>query len=222
MLQRIQTSALLRHVHRDGYAALVLSGGYEEAGDFGRFRVRAGQVVLHEAFEGHLDRFPASGAVVLNLPLHAGAPIEGGPCTVEDPDAVVRLAEVDPQRAATRLLASVSPVDLACADWPDLLARDLLRDPDLALGVWGETAGLSAWTVSRGFARIFGLTPVRFRARVRARRAWNAIRSTGEPLATVAAQLGFADQSHMTRSVSELTGRSPQSWRQGCKSVQDA
>src|SRR5689334_25076675 len=89
--QQIQTSTLRRHVHRRGYAALVLSGGYEEAGDFGRFRVEPGQVVLHDAFEGHLDRFPASGAVILNLPLPSGAP-EGGPRRVEAPDRIVQLA----------------------------------------------------------------------------------------------------------------------------------
>jgi hypothetical protein len=33
------------------------------------FEMHAGDVVLHEAFEGHLDRFPASGATVnISLP----------------------------------------------------------------------------------------------------------------------------------------------------------
>jgi AraC-like DNA-binding protein len=227
--QQIQTSTLRRHVHRRGYAALVLSGGFEEAGDFGRFRVEPGEVVLHDAFEGHLDRFPASGAVILNLPLPSGVPAEGGPRRVEDPDRIVRLAEVDEARAAELLLASVRPVEPRCADWPDALARDLLGDPDLRLGAWSEARGIPPWTVCRGFVRIFGISPLRYRARVRARRAWKMVQGTGRPLATIAAELGFADQSHMTRSVAALTGHPPhswrhpaRSWRQPCKSVQDA
>jgi hypothetical protein len=32
-----------RHRHDQAYAALILSGGYEESGSFGRYRVRPGQ-----------------------------------------------------------------------------------------------------------------------------------------------------------------------------------
>jgi len=220
-LQKVQRSALLRHVHREAYAALVLSGGYEEAGDLGRFRVHAGEVVVHQAFEGHLDRFLASGAVILNLPLPGGSRLREGPHRLEDPDAVVQLAEVDESRAATLLLGSALPLEPRCADWPDALARALLEDPDLSLGEWSISKGLHPWTVSRGFARIFGLPPARFRARIRARRAWTDIRHTAEPLGEIACALGFSDQSHMTRSVTGLTGSPPLAWRQSCKSVQD-
>jgi AraC-like DNA-binding protein len=227
--QRIQTSTLRRHVHRRGYAALVLSGEYEEAGDFGRFRVHAGEVVLHDAFEGHLDRFRAPGAVILNLPLPPGAPREGGPRRVDDLDRIVQLAEVDEVRAAALLLATARNVEPRCADWPDALAQDLLREPDLRLGAWSEARAIPPWTVCRGFVRTFGISPARYRARVRARHAWKLVQGTARPLATIAAELGFADQSHMTRSVAALTGQPPRnwrhpprSWRQACKSVQDA
>jgi hypothetical protein len=61
MWQTVRKSALSRHIHEHAHAALVLSGGYEEAGDLGRFQVQAGDIVLHECFEAHLDRFSASG-----------------------------------------------------------------------------------------------------------------------------------------------------------------
>ena len=64
--QRIDLPELSRHVHRHSYAALVLSGQYEEAGDLGRFRVQAGDVMLHDRFEGHLNRFSESGAAICN------------------------------------------------------------------------------------------------------------------------------------------------------------
>ncbi|MDC0716159.1 helix-turn-helix domain-containing protein [Nannocystis bainbridge] len=34
-----------------------------------------------------------------------------------------------------------------------------------------------------------------------------------EPLATIAATAGFADQAHMTRDIRALTGRTPGEWR---------
>ena len=49
-------AVLPRHRHDAPYAAVVLEGGYEEAGDGGRFRVRAGDVLIHGAFSAHLDR----------------------------------------------------------------------------------------------------------------------------------------------------------------------
>ena len=92
MWQSIRASALGRHVHEEAYAALVLSGGYEEAGDHGRFQVKAGDVVFHEQFEAHLDRFSETGAGVLNLRLPIGCSYTPGAARVADPDSVVRLA----------------------------------------------------------------------------------------------------------------------------------
>ncbi len=93
MWQTIRASALDRHVHEEGYAALVLSGGYEEAGDRGRFQVKEGDAIFHEPFEAHLDRFSETGAVVLNLRLPVGGSYAPGIAKVADPDSVARVAE---------------------------------------------------------------------------------------------------------------------------------
>jgi hypothetical protein len=58
-----------RHRHASAYAALVLSGGYEECGSRGRFRVGPGDVLLHGAFDAHLDRFENRETVILDLKL---------------------------------------------------------------------------------------------------------------------------------------------------------
>src|SRR5262249_43293686 len=93
--QTIRTSSLGRDVDRRAYAALVLSGAYEEAGDLGHFKVQAGDAVFHDWFEGHLNRFPREGAAVLNLPLSGVHDFEPGFVKVADPDAVARVAERD-------------------------------------------------------------------------------------------------------------------------------
>ena len=213
MRQIIRTPSLKRHVHDEPYAALVLSGGYEEAGDQGRFRVNAGNAIFHDAFEAHLDRFSKQGAMVLNLRLAPAGCYATGLGRVADPDLVVRVAESDQDAAAGLLLSTAARWTPQLADWPDELAAILMECPSLRLSEWGEEKGIAPWTISRGFAQVFGVSPEAFRARVRARKAWKAVQGTVVPLAAIAAELGFADQAHMTRSVKELTGLAPQAWR---------
>jgi AraC-like DNA-binding protein len=213
MWQTIRASALGRHMHEEEYAALVLSGGYEEAGDHGRFWVKSGDVVFHEQFEAHLDRFSETGATVLNLRLPVGCSFSPGIARVADPDSVVRMAERS-RRDALDLLFSIAVSKMPRpADWPDELAAALMRNPSLKLSRWGDVNGIAPWTVSRGFGLVFGVSPEAFRARIRARRALKSIQNTQAPLASIASELGFADQSHMTRSVKQLTGTGPQAWR---------
>jgi AraC-like DNA-binding protein len=211
--QTIRASVLGRHVHRKAYAALVLSGGYEEAGDRGRFRVKAGDVIFHEQFEAHLDRFSDAGAVVLNLLLPVGCWCATAIARVADPDSIARVAEKSRGEAVDLLFSVATSSAPQPADWPDELAAALIRNPSLKLSPWGETNGIPPWAVSRGFALVFGFSPEAFRARIRARHALKRIYDTQAPLASIAADLGFADQSHMTRSVKQLAGIAPQAWR---------
>lgn len=215
--QTIRPSVLGRHVHRRPYAALVLSGCYEEAGDTGRHRVGASDVIFHEAFEAHLDRVPASGAQVLNLPLPALFELPSCVGRSSDPDAIVSLAEKDEREASALLLSSIEMQEPKYLDWPDDLAADLIRDASLDLSSWSEETGVSPWNLSRGFAQIFGISPSAFRARARVRHAWKAIRTTGMSLSAIAAEYGFADQAHMTRAVKATTGHCPSAWRPTCK-----
>jgi hypothetical protein len=143
MWQTIRASALGRHDHVKAYAALVISGGYEEAGDHGRFRVKAGDVIFHEPFETHLDRFSETGAVVLNLGLPLGRYYEPGIASVADADAVARVAERSCLDAIELLFSLAVTRTPQPADWPDELAAALMRNPSLKLSLWGETWALT-------------------------------------------------------------------------------
>jgi AraC-like DNA-binding protein len=205
-------AALARHRHDLPYVALVLSGSYVEAGDRGRRRVEAGDLLVHEPFEPHRDEMGNSGAEVLNLPLPDGAALPA--CgRASDPDLLARLCERSPREAAEALADLVSDGPAPLGEWPDLLAAACWNERDLRIGEWASRHGLAGATVSRGFARVYGVTPIRFRAEARSRRAWQAIMGTAEPLAAIAADAGFADQAHMTRSVATLTGRPAGRWR---------
>lgn len=212
--QKIRTPLISRHVHDRPYAALVLSGCYEEAGDSGRHRVQAGNVVLHQSFEAHLDRVPTLGAVVLNVSLTAQSGFRSGAGKVDDPDAIVRLVEKgDLKAAATLLLRSTEITKQEFEDWPDELAASLIQSASLSLSRWSNAKGISAWELSRSFSKVFGISPSAFRARARTRQAWTAIQTTMTPLSEIAAHFGFADQAHMTRNVKSMTGRCPGAWR---------
>jgi AraC-like DNA-binding protein len=208
-----------RHRHLEAYAAIVLAGGYVEAGDGGRWRVSAGDVVIHDRMEAHQDHIGPGGCALVNLPI-TGAPPAPGVFRTADLDDIARLARRDPRAAAASLLSRpLSPV-APLGDWPDLLARRLADAPAVSLGAWAEAVGLAPESVSRGFALAYGVAPSRYRLELRARRAWFMIRAGGQGLAAIAQDCGFADQAHLTRTLSRLTGRSPGRWRAEVKSVQ--
>lgn len=202
-----------RHRHVAAYATLVLSGGYEEAGDAGRFRVSEGDVLIHSPFSAHRDAISRAGAVVLDLPLPfdgSGRPSRG---RIADPDALVRCAHRDASEAAVELLEQLKPGASAEAELPDLLARDLLHDPQLAIGAWAEQQNVSRETAWRHFTSAYGVGIATFRGEARARNAWRMIVGSPAPLADIAAATGFSDQPHMSRAIKALTGRSPGAWR---------
>jgi AraC-like DNA-binding protein len=203
--------SVARHRHDQPYAAVVLAGSYEECGSHGRFRVAAGDVLLHGAFDAHLDRFRKTGAQILNLLIHEAPDFAIG--HVRDPDAIAKAAGRDAAAALAELRAQLKEKTELAGDWPDLLARDLLDNPDCRLDDWAEAHNLAAETVSRGFGKLFGVTPAAFRLEGRARRAFAMIDRTALPLSAIAVRTGFSDQAHMSRAVRTLTGTPPARWR---------
>lgn len=203
---------LARHQHAHGFAAVVLAGRYAEAGDTGCHRVGPGDVLIHQPFESHLDRFDARGAEVLVVPLARPwtGPLLG---TLADCDAIVRAAERDATHAVGLIAQTLEARASVAGDWPDLLARALVDDPALPLQAWAASRGLHSGSLSRGFGEVFGIAPARFRLVARTHRALRALRHTRMSLGDVAQACGFADQAHMTRAVRALTAASPRRLR---------
>ena len=207
---------LARHRHADPYVAVVLAGGYVEAGDGGRWRARPGSVIVHGAHEAHCDHFECRETVVLNLPPIAG--LTAGAGRIADVDAVVRLAERDRPAAAALVADAMLSGAEPLADWPDLLAADLRGNHVSDLAAWADRHRLNPASVSRGFFRAYGVSPKRYRLEARTRRAWATIGAGASSLADVAAAHGFSDQAHLTRAMTMVTGLTPGAVR--AKSVQ--
>jgi AraC-like DNA-binding protein len=132
---------------------------------------------------------------------------------VPDADAVARIAETDATAAWLQLREQIAPVATSSAGWAEMLAADLVGNPQRSLGDWARAQRLAPETLSRGFQKLFGVTPAVFRAETRARKAFARIVSGAESLAAIAAASGFADQAHMSRATKALTGKTPGHWR---------
>jgi AraC-like DNA-binding protein len=204
--------ALPRHRHPIPYIAVVLEGGYVEAGDAGRRSVQPGDMVLHRRFEAHANEVSRSGAKILNLRLATYA----GTLTfaqLSDCDEIVRESQRDAQAASQLALQLATPLDCQIIDWPDQLAYDLRRNDRLSLEEWAGNHGLAPATVSRGFRRVFGVTPKRYRLEIRAHRALRRLASSNALLRDIAFDAGFADQAHMSRTVRAVSGQPPSAWQ---------
>jgi AraC-like DNA-binding protein len=187
-----------------------LTGSYQEAGFAGRFHLKPGDVAVHGAFDAHLDHVALSGAEVLNLPLPPYVDLPNV-FSIGDPDVIARMAEKDPFEAAMELMPSGTVT--AADDWPDRLAASVGEGSEQALGSWADANGLTRETLSRGFQKVFGVAPARYRAEKKAQRALDLIIGTSFPLAAIAADCGFADQPHLTRTIVQFTGHPPGFWR---------
>jgi AraC-like DNA-binding protein len=90
-----------------------------------------------------------------------------------------------------------------------LIARGILAlDNVVDDVVQGRAKAMTPRTVQRHFERALGVTAKHLSSIFRAQDAARML-AQGMPAAQVAAHLGYSDQSHMTRSLKQLLGRTP-------------
>jgi AraC-like DNA-binding protein len=85
----------------------------------------------------------------------------------------------------------------------------LNEDPHLNLAELARSNGTSMYHLSRTFRAAMGMTLSRYRLRLRARLAMDRIANGERRLARLAAEVGFADQAHMTRTLRRETDLTP-------------
>lgn len=201
-----------RHRHVEAYALIVLSGAVSQTSYAGRVELRAGDMLVQPTLDCHANT--TSGAQVLRLVWPAVDGL-GGVYRLDTLDEIARAAERDPDEASAMAQASVvcqAPM-VGADDWPDQLAHDIARGSVERLRDWACANDLEPETISRGFARAYGVGPAQFARELKVRAAWLAIARGRVPFATIAAESGFADQAHMTRSMKDITGATPRAWR---------
>lgn len=119
------------------------------------------------------------------------------------------------RRFADRSGRNPSPDDSEAARrfrlYRDLIEADLACTFDL--GGLAEATGVTRFQVIRDFKRVAGMTPGQYLRDCRIRAASTLMR-IGKPLAEVAFETGFADQSHLTRLFKSMRGLSPGAFRE--------
>jgi AraC family transcriptional regulator len=95
-------------------------------------------------------------------------------------------------------------------------ARDYVEahlDDNLSLTVLADDTCLSAYHFSRSFKQATGVGPQRYVIHRRLERAKRLLRQTRRPLAWIAQEAGFADQSHLTQLFRRELGVTPGRFR---------
>ena len=82
-------------------------------------------------------------------------------------------------------------------------------DEDVSLTVLADIAGLSPYHFSRSFKQAAVIGPQRYVIQRRLERAKRLLRRTHQPLAWIAQEAGFADQSHLTQIFRREMGVTP-------------
>jgi AraC-like DNA-binding protein len=97
-----------------------------------------------------------------------------------------------------------------------LRVRELLeaesQDPP-TMGQLSTLAGVHPVYLARAFRQRYGCSVGAYVRRLQVGRAAVMLENPSTPLSRVAADAGFADQSHMTRRVADQTGLTPGAWR---------
>jgi AraC family transcriptional regulator len=86
-------------------------------------------------------------------------------------------------------------------------------DEDLSLTMLADIACLSPYHFSRSFKQATGVGPQRYVIQRRVERAKRLMRQTHQPLALIALEAGFADQSHFTIAFRREIGVTPGAFR---------
>jgi len=82
------------------------------------------------------------------------------------------------------------------------------------LATLADLAGCSPGLINRSFSQYVGLPPHEYLLQLRLRHAARRLRESDEPLAGIALETGFADQSHFQRFFRRAYGTTPQAYRE--------
>lgn len=104
------------------------------------------------------------------------------------------------------------------APWQERRAKERIEAQiggDLSLADLAAECGLSVGYFARAFKVTTGVPPYQWLLNRRVERAKHLLSQSELSIVEIAFACGFADQSHLTRIFSRMTGTSPASWRRG-------
>jgi AraC family transcriptional regulator len=228
------------HAHERPLFCTVLDGGYEEHHHGRVHRCTPATILFHAAGEEHLENFGESGGrsliveaqaswlervcEALPVPVHTSA-LDGGSARL----AGRRLYEefLGGDGASTLLIEGLllqltgefSRGLLRVAPAPPRWLADVIEflqanyKANLSLAAIGREVGAHPVHVAQVFRRFQGCTIGEYLRKMRVDFACRELAAGDAPLARIAAESGFADQSHFARTFKALTRMSPSQYR---------
>ena len=214
-------NCLALHRHDEGYIALVLDGGYEEASVDGRFICGASTIVWHPPHHQHENYFYRAGATVMNLAAPEDSALPGHYCLTHDAPvrAIAALAEKNPAAASYAALNALNNANAkpeAAPRWLQLMAEALRRETasgvSSLISAHARRFDVTPEHAARGFKAYFGVTPAAYRREHRVRLAASLI-NKGVSFADIAYRCGYSDQSHFSKEFKKITGAAPRDFK---------
>jgi AraC-like DNA-binding protein len=149
-----------------------------------------------------------------NLRLEVAALHDALACPDDRLEAETRLAFVTERiRGSLGAPPATPPAETAAALAERLRAHldELLFEP-VTIGAAAAAIGVAPTQVARAFSSVFGIAPHAYVIGRRLEAARDRI-LRGQPLADVAAEVGFSDQAHLSRRFSRFLGATPGAFR---------
>jgi AraC family transcriptional regulator len=216
------------HRHANDYVCIVLAGGFAEQ-ERNKWRDRQrGCFFTHHAGETHHDAFGPSGAMCVNLhhPAGSAAPTIEGMCPTRLSVAAHQLAlelaassreELAMASLAAEIMGGIRRAPF-CRDggiWIDRVIEAISDEPRRrwSLGELAKIAGRHPVHVAQSFRAKTGMSLGAFQRLRRLTGLTLALRHGTAPLAALATDFGYCDQSHMTSEFHAAFGTSPGRFR---------
>lgn len=235
-------SSVPEHWHQSAFFCLVTDGAVREVCRGGSMDRRSGSLLFHPPAETHADTWGPGGGACCNIELDASwderlgehlpalsrLPEMVGGATVrwanalravvaEPPDPVQAL---EAEGLMLLLIAEATRMGerldrRAVPGWVKK-ARDHLHDAyrsGISIDAMAQAARVHPVHLARVFRRTYGVSIGRYVAMLRVEEAARLLRGSDRRVSEIAHALGFADHSHLTRTMRKLLGRTPRDFR---------
>ncbi len=221
------------HVHEHPGIVLVVEGGLEEAFSSSSLNCPQGSLVVRRHDHHHADHFGPGGATLLVIE-HIQksfelAAVPSIPAVIDTPYAKMLGAALHDEIATGCAAIDIALFSHATDLWDAATApRRHCKGPRVERAIerihsdigsirrielLARDVDANPIALARGFRARFGCSLGTYVLRVRTERAHHLLRHTRESFSSIAARVGFSDQSHMTRSVRMRYGRLPSAIR---------
>jgi AraC family transcriptional regulator len=211
-----------RHSHDTAKLAILIEGGATERIGADVVEHGAYEVIARPPYRPHENQYHAAGARSIVVELESPVRFAIGRLAPEHGRRIVAAVRAPRAERARAVRAAIADTATALAQarpratpaWLEHAREELLAElvapPTIA--ELARRVGVHPIHLAQAFHRRWNLTPGRY---VRSHRVFRAVEliARGLGLAQVASEVGFADQSHMTRAIRDARKAAPRALR---------